>query len=298
MSGAVPRFGHVAVVGRPNVGKSTLINRLTGEPVSIVTHKPQTTRHRILGILTTDRGQAAFVDTPGLHDDHDSALNRRMNAAARAALRDVDAAVVVVPAAGPATPHAAILSQACRAGVPVILVVNKIDLCPDRGALLPRTETLVEAGSPEAVFYVSALRDDGVDDLREKVFDLLPEAPPAYDPDWFTDRPVRFLVAELVREQLMLNLHEELPYELAVGIERFEEGAARTEIDAVIVIAEKRHKGMVIGRGGEVLKRVGTHARQRIRELLGRPVHLKLWVRVEPDWLDDEARLQRSGYTD
>ncbi len=292
------RFGFAALLGRPNTGKSTLLNRIVGERVSIVTHKPQTTRQRITGVLTRPEGQVAFVDTPGLHGRETHALNRYMNRTARESLRDVDVVLVMVDAAKITDDDQRVLEIAAACGRPVVLVINKIDRLADRSRLLALTDSLTRQQDFEGVFYISATGGDGVDDLAEAVIGLLPEGPPMYAPDQFTDRSVRYLASELIREQLMLQLHQELPYGLTVEIEKFEEQRRRSEIHAVIRVASERHKGMVIGRGGEVLKRVGTRARKSIRELLGKPVHLELWVRVDPDWMDRESRLRQLGYGD
>lgn len=306
MDESAHRFGYVALIGRPNAGKSTLLNRVVGEKVAIVTHKPQTTRHRITGIHTTESAQVVYVDTPGLHQGRRHALNRRMNQVAEAALEEVDLVVAVIDARNPGSGDRAILARAAAAGRPLILALNKVDGIDDRGRLLPVTEELVDACRsglapesgrivPAGVFYISALKGDAVNDLQEAVVEALPEGPPVFEADSYTDRSVRFLAAELIREQLMLNLHQELPYGTTVEIERFEETDGRTAIGAVIHVNEDRHKGMVIGRGGETLKRIGTRARIEIEKMLGWPVHLDVWVRTTRDWINDPARLQELG---
>ncbi len=292
------RFGHAVLLGRPNVGKSTLLNRLVGEPLAIVTHKAQTTRHRIRGIVHDERGQVVFVDTPGLHRRRDHALNRRLNRTAGAALAGIEVIVVVIDAGAVTDEDRQVLSRAFSAGVPVVLAINKIDTLKQRDRLLALTAELSAEGEFAAVRYVSASTGDGVADLLASVIDLLPPGLPAYADDIYTDRSVRFLAAEKIREQLMLMLHEELPYGLSVVIERFAETPRRTEIDALILVAEERHKGMVIGRGGQVLKRVGTRARQAIARMLDRPVHLALHVKARPGWFDDERSLDELGYGD
>ena len=292
------RFGHVALVGRPNVGKSTLLNALVGEPLAIVTHKPQTTRDQIIGLVNEPRGQIAFVDTPGIHKRKDHSLNRRLNRLASASLASVDVVVAVVDARRDHEEDERVFELLDKVtDRPRLLVLNKIDLLASREALLPRTQALMARLPFDAVIYTAATRADGINDLLDAVFERLPEAEPAYDADWFTDRSMRFLAAEAVREQLMLNLHQEIPYGLTVLIERYETGPRRTEIDALVVVNEARHKGMVIGRGGEVLKRVGTAARQRIEALVNGPVHLGLHVKVKSGWLDDEAWVDQSAET-
>lgn len=290
------RFGHVALIGRPNVGKSTLLNQIVEAPLAIVTHKPQTTRHRIMGIHTDERGQAVFVDTPGLHKRRDHALNRRLNRIAADTSRGVDVLVVVIDANRQTEEDDLALAQVKHHQGPSLLVLNKIDLLSDRSALLTLTESLMAKADFKAVIYASALKNDGVSDLLDEVFAALPEGEPAYPEDQFTDRSERFLAAEMVREQLMLQLHQEIPYGLTVVIERFERTDRRVEIDALIVVAEERHKGMVISRQGQVLKRVGTRARVAISELIGAPVHLTLHVRTRKGWIDDDSLLDELGY--
>jgi GTP-binding protein Era len=290
------RFGHVALIGRPNVGKSTLLNRIVDAPLAIVTHKPQTTRHRIMGIHTDSRGQAVFVDTPGLHRRRDHALNRRLNRIAADTSRGVDVLGLVIDASHQTDEDELALAQARQHEGPSILIINKIDLLKDRAALLKLTEDWSARAEFCAVVYVSALRKDGIEDLLSEVFAALPEGEPIYSDDQFTDRSERFLAAEMIREQLMLMLHQEIPYGLSVVVERFERTGRRIEIDALIVVSEDRHKGMVIGRQGQVLKRVGTRARVAIKELLGEPVHLNLHVRTRKGWIDDEGQLDDLGY--
>lgn len=288
--------GHVALLGRPNVGKSTLLNALVGEHLAIVTHKPQTTRHRILGLVSEGRGQAAFVDTPGLHRRRDHALNRRLNRIAADTRQGVDLIVMVVEAGRWTEEDAMVLDLVAQHDGPTILAFNKIDLLEGRSELLTRTAELTAQAEFAAVVYLSAEKKDGLDDLLDEVFRHLPEAEPLYSEELFTDRSERFLAAEMVREQLMLQLHQEIPYGLTVIIEKFERQERRIEIHGLIVVAEERHKGMVIGRQGQVLKRVGTRARHAIAELLGMPVHLELHVKTRSGWMDDEASLDELGY--
>ncbi|NBD96354.1 MAG: GTPase Era [Gammaproteobacteria bacterium] len=289
--------GYVALLGRPNVGKSTLLNALVGERVAIVTHKPQTTRHRITGIVTRERGQAVFVDTPGLHRRRDHALNRRLNRIAADTRQGVDLVVMLVDATRWTEEDAMVLEMVGQLDVPRILAFNKIDLLDDRSALLAKTAELTGQVAFDAVVYLSAEKGKGFDDLLDEVFRCLPEGEPTFDPDLFTDKPERFLAAEMIREQLMLQLHQEIPYGVTVVIERFERTARRIEIDALILVASDRHKGMVIGRAGQVLKRVGSRARHRIAELLDERVHLELHVKTRSDWMDDEGALDELGYS-
>lgn len=293
-----PRFGHVALLGRPNAGKSTLLNALTGEHVAIVTHKPQTTRQRIIGLVNEARGQIALVDTPGVHRRKPHALNRRLNRSAGASLKGVDAAVLVVDATGWTDEDELAASMLERFEGVRVLALNKIDLLPDRSVLLELTKRLSERLPFDAVVYLSAVKHLGLDGLLDELFRHLPAGPPGYPLDEFTDRSARFLAAELVREQLMLQLHQEVPYGLTVMIERYEQEARRLNIAALILVSEERHKGMVIGRQGQVLKRVGSRARHAMAELFGQPVHLELHVRVQAGWIDDERALDEFGFVD
>ncbi len=293
-----PRFGHVALVGRPNVGKSTLLNALVGEHLAIVTHKPQTTRHRLLGVVTEARGQIALVDTPGMHQRRPHGLNRRLNRSAAAALRDVDVAVMVVDATRWTDEDDLVLERVARFPGPRLLVLNKIDLLDDRASLLGLTARLSSELDPAAVLYAAARRGEGVSELLDELFACLPEGVAQYPADEFTDRSARFLASELVREQLMLQLHQEIPYGLTVQIERYEAQKNRLWIAALIVVAEDRHKGMVIGRQGQVLKRVGSRARRAMAEMFGQPVHLELHVRTRDGWIDDEKALDELGFSE
>jgi GTPase len=291
------RCGYVALLGRPNTGKSTLLNALVGEHLAIVTHKAQTTRHRITGIVNREQGQAVFVDTPGLHRRRDHALNRRLNRIASDTRSGVDVAVMLVDANRLTDEDRMVLDLMARHEGPKILAFNKIDQLDDRSVLLERTAELTAKVDFDAVVYLSAIRGEGTDDLLMEVFRLLPEAEPIFDADMFTDRSERFLAAEMIREQLMLQLHQEIPYGLTVQIERFERGPGRVEINGLILVGSERHKGMVIGRGGEVLKRVGTRARRQISDLLGERVHLELHVKVRTGWMDDDGALDELGYS-
>jgi len=290
------RSGAVALFGRPNAGKSTLLNRLVGERVSIVTHKPQTTRHRVTGIVNRPGGQLVLVDTPGLHRRRDHALNRHLNRVAAEALRGVDLAVLVIDASGPTEEDEAAARAVAQAGVDVVLVFNKIDRVKLRSDLLPLAETWSRKVNPVEVFFISALKGDGIDPLADGLIKHLPEQPPLFPPDEFTTESSRFLAAEIVREQLLENLHQEVPYGTTVIIESFEEEPRRYRIGALILVAEKRHKGMVIGQGAKTLKRIGIRARKAMEALFEMPVHLDLNVRVEEGWTDREADFGRLGY--
>jgi GTP-binding protein Era len=290
------RAGYVTLVGRPNAGKSTLLNRLVGERVSSVTHKPQTTRHRVTGIVHRKNGQIVLVDTPGLHRRRDHALNRHLNRVAAESLPGVDLAVLVVDAVRQTAEDAAAARAVAQSAVPTVLVFNKIDRLADRDRLLPLTAEWSEAVDPVAVFYVSAKNGDGIDALIDGLLAQLPAQPALFPPDAFTAESSRFLASEIVREQLLEQLHQEVPYGTTVVVERFEEADERLRIEARVLVAEQRHKGIVIGRGGQSLKRIGTRARKAMQELFGMPVHLDLSVGVERDWMDREPVFERLGY--
>ena len=307
------RSGSVAVIGRPNVGKSTLTNALVGAKVSITSNRPQTTRHRLLGIATfaagKDRpaGQIVLVDTPGLHKQQGkfsaSAMSRVMNRAARGALEEVDAALMVVEAGRWDEEDTLAYNVLRDAGIPVVLVVNKVDRLKDKAALLPFLAQVGQEREFAAVHPVSALKRNGLEALVKDVLGLLPEAPPAFGEDEITDRSERFLAAELVREQLMRQLGEELPYATTVEVERFEEEPSPTRgvmyrIDAVVWVEREGQKAIVIGKGGERLREIGSKARQQMERLFGCKVFLETWVRVREGWSDDESALKAFGYGD
>jgi GTP-binding protein Era len=304
------RSGSVAVIGRPNVGKSTLTNALVGAKVSITSNRPQTTRHRLLGIATfaagKDRpaGQIVLVDTPGLHKQQGkfsaSAMSRVMNRAARGALEEVDAALMVVEAGRWDEEDTLAYNVLRDAGIPVVLVVNKVDRLKDKAALLPFLAQVGQEREFAAVHPVSALKRNGLEAMVKDVLGLLPEAPPAFGEDEITDRSERFLAAELVREQLMRQLGAELPYATTVEIERFTtEDSPKGElarIGAVIWVERESQKAIVIGKGGARLKEIGSKARQQMEHLFGRKVFLETWVRVREGWSDDETALKAFGY--
>ncbi|HET8899587.1 MAG TPA: GTPase Era [Rhodanobacteraceae bacterium] len=293
------RCGHVALLGRPNVGKSTLLNGLLGCHLSIVSPKPQTTRHRILGIVTRDAGQILYLDTPGLHRGARKAMNRSLNRAAHAALAEADVVVQVVEAGKWTDEDEAVHAALSEASQPSLLAVNKVDLMRDKRQLLPYVEQVMGAHRFDEVHYVSARRRDGLDALEQAILNRLPERAALFDEDELTDRSERFLVAERVREQLMLRLQDELPYATTVEVESFKNrDDGSSEVHAVIWVERDGQKAIVIGRGGSVLKEVGSSARRGIESLLERRVHLKLWVKVREGWSDDDATLQRFGYTD
>ncbi len=292
------RAGTIAVLGRPNVGKSTLVNALVGAKVSIVSPRPQTTRHRLLGIATFPEGQLLLVDTPGIHGSQKRAMNRYMNRAARGAVTDVDAAILMIEAGRWFDDDALAYAVLREAKVPCVLVINKVDKIADKTALLPFIGEVTREREFSSVHPVSASKGKGTEALVKALIALLPESEPIYGEDEITDRSERFLAAELVREQLMLRLGEELPYSATVEIEKFEEDAAMLRIAAVIWVERESQKPIVIGKGGERMKAISTGARLGMERLFDRKVFLETWVRVREDWSDDEAALGRFGYTD
>ena len=292
------RAGTVAVLGRPNVGKSTLVNALVGAKVSIVSPRPQTTRHRLLGIASFENGQLLLVDTPGIHREQKRAMNRMMNRAARGAVEGVDAAALVIEAGRWTEEDALAYGALHSAGVPVVLVVNKVDKMPDKTGLLPFIAEVTRERVFASVQLVSALKSKGLDVLVKDLLFLMPESAPIYGEDEITDRSERFLAGELVREQLMLRLGEELPYSTTVEIERFEEDGEMLRIAAIVWVEREGQKPIVIGKGGERMKAISTGARIGMERLFGRKVFLETWCRVREGWSDDEAALRRFGYSD
>ena len=299
------RCGSVAVVGRPNVGKSTLVNALVGAKVSIVSNRPQTTRHRLLGIATVEGGQLLLVDTPGLHRGEGrfkaSAMSRVMNRAARGALEDVDAALMVVEAGRWDEEDSLVFKVLRDAGIPVVLAVNKVDRLKDKSALLPFLAQVAQGRDFAAIHPVSALKRKGLEAMVRDLLARVPEAPPVYAEDEITDRSQRFLAGELVREQLMRQLGDELPYATTVEIERFavdatQKGGELLRIGAVVWVEREGQKPIVIGKGGERLRAIGSAARQQMERLFGCKVFLETWVRVREGWSDDEAALKAFGY--
>jgi GTP-binding protein Era len=289
------RSGYAALVGRPNVGKSTLLNALVGEKLSIVTPRPQTTRHRIVGVCHLPQAQIAFVDTPGLHHGAARALNRAMNRTAGAALAEADLCVLVVAALEWTRGDAMVLKRVADSGLPAIAAVNKIDRAAPRARLLPYIAELAERFEFQEIVPVSALKLEQVDVLRAAIARHLPVAQALFAPGTLTDRDMPFRIAELIRERLTLELNQEVPYGIAVEVERTAEVEGQLVVDAAIWVDRAGQKPIVIGAGGERLKRVGRSVRLALNELLGRRVHLELWVKVREDWADDARALQHLG---
>jgi GTP-binding protein Era len=298
-SGPRARTGFVAIVGRPNVGKSTLLNALIGERVSITSRKPQTTRQRVCGVLT--RGEAAptqfiFVDTPGFQHKHKSLLNRRMNDEVTGALADVDAVVLVIEARGWTEADDRLVRLLTPERGNVILAINKIDELPDRNALLPLLAVSAAKFPFAALVPVSAEKRRQLDDLLREVEALLPEGEPLFEQDQFTDRSTRFMAAEFVREKAFRLLGDELPYGIAVTIDQWKEEEQHAEIVVTLWVDRESHKGIVIGDGGEKLREIGRLARGEIIAMLGKAVHLQTWVRVRRGWRDDARALKGMGF--
>ena len=290
------RCGYVAIVGRPNVGKSTLLNHLLGQKVSITSRKPQTTRHRIVGIKTDEQAQVIYVDTPGLHRGGRRAINRLMNRAASNAIQDVDVVVFMVEALRWTSEDSFVAERLSSCRLPVILAVNKVDRIGNKRELLPYLAEASTYMNFAELIPVSATKGDNLVQLERELIQHLPVGPPVFSEDQTTDRSERFLAAEIVREKLMRKLGEEVPYRLSVEIERFVEGKDLTTIDAVIWVERKAQKAIVIGRDGRILKSVGTEARRDLEHLLGRKVFLRTWVKVKAGWSDDERALREMGY--
>jgi GTP-binding protein Era len=315
------RFGTVAIIGRSNVGKSTLLNAALGEPLAIVSPLPQTTRDALLGVVTRDDAQIAFIDTPGMHAPK-SELGRRMNAAAGEAARSTDVIVFMTDvtsltrpssrsprvaradgpsrdAAAPASPlldedRSLILSL--PKGPERLAVVNKVDLLGNKARLLPLLEALDEAGHFSAYVPISLKAGDGLARVLDEITALIPASPHGYDPDTLTDRPTTFFVREYIREQLLLTMRREVPHAVAITVDSFRETKHRVVIQATIHVEKAGQRAIIIGKGGERLRDVGIRARQRVEKLLGRPVHLGLFVRVSTRWKDTPRRLAELGY--
>lgn len=290
------RCGYVALVGRPNVGKSTLLNHLLGQKLSITSRKPQTTRHQVLGIKTVDGAQLLFVDTPGMHSGEGRALNRVMNRAAGAALAGVDVVVLVTDRGEWTDEDQHVLDRAQHSGAPLILVLNKVDRVDRKDSLLPLMADLAGRGNFAAIVPLSALQGDNLPALEQEIVARLPDGAFLFSEDEITDRSVRFLAAEAVREKITRQLGDELPYSTAVEIEAFSEEDGVTHIAALILVEREGQKRIIIGKGGTRLRSIGTEARLDLERLLGQKVMLRLWVKVRSGWADDERALRSLGY--
>ena len=290
------RCGFVAIVGRPNVGKSTLVNAILGRKISIVTPKPQTTRHRILGVYTTNHSQIIFIDTPGLHRSATKTINRMMNRIAASALSEADLILFVSEATRWTAEDQDVLCKLKQSPIPAISLPNKIDKIHPKEELLSVLSAMSERHTFDEVLPISAKLNDNLDRLVALIPNYLPESPSLYPKEMLTDRNESFQVAELIREKLTLLLRQEVPYGLTVQIERMKKERKGIDINAVIWIERDSQKGIVIGKGGKVLKKVGRLARLELKERLSMPVHLGLWVKVKSNWSDNEKELMRLGY--
>ncbi|TPW14046.1 MAG: GTP-binding protein Era [Halothiobacillaceae bacterium] len=289
------RCGYVAIVGRPNVGKSTLMNRLIGQKISITSHKPQTTRHRIHGIKTTAEAQLIFVDTPGLHADNKKQLNRVMNRTALSAVADVDVVVFVIEGTALREGDSFVLSRLEGITAPLIVVINKVDKIEEKGKLLPFLQKLQELTHCREIVPLSARNGDNVERLVEAITALLPAGEAIFGEEEITDRSMRFIAAEIVREKLMRRLGQELPYSVAVEVESYVENEHNITIDAAIWVERASQKGIVIGKQGHMLKEIGTQARKDLEKSLGTKVVLRLWVKVKEGWSEDGRILRSLG---
>ena len=292
--------GFAAVIGRPNVGKSTLMNEMLGQKLSITSHKPQTTRHRIHGIYTAPTHQIVYVDTPGMHLGGHKSINRYMNRAAKSAFGDVDGILFVVEAGRWTKEDQAVAMQLKGVEAPIVLVVNKVDKFKQKTDLLPYLQSLSGKVDFSTVIPVSAFKKNGLDLIEKEILKYLPKQPAIFPEDYITDRSTKFLIAEIVREKLMRSLGDEVPYGATVEIERFEQDpeTQRWEISALILVEREGQKRIVIGDKGEKIKQMGIDARKDMIALLENRVHLELWVKVKENWSDDERALASLGYTD
>ncbi|MDG1581697.1 GTPase Era [Pseudomonas sp. GOM6] len=292
------RCGYVAIVGRPNVGKSTLLNHILGQKLAITSRKPQTTRHNMLGIKTEGEVQAVYVDTPGLHKHNDKALNRYMNRSASTALKDVDVVVFVVDRTRWTDEDQMVLEKVQHVKCPILLAVNKADRLEDKSELLPHLEWLAGQLPQAEVVPISALHGQNLDTLERLVADNLPESEHFYPEDQITDRSSRFLAAELIREKIMRQLGAELPYQITVEIEEFKQEGRVLHIHGLILVERDGQKKIIIGDKGERIKRIGQEARKDMEVLFDSKIMLNLWVKVKGGWSDDERALRSLGYTD
>jgi len=292
------RCGYIAIVGRPNVGKSTLLNHVLGQKISITSRKPQTTRHQVIGIKTEPGYQIVFVDTPGLHKGEPKAINRYMNRAASSALKHVNAVIFVVDRTTWNAEDEMVLKLLQPDTVPTVVAVNKVDLLEDKRALLPHLQFLADQADFKAIIPLSALRNEHIGALESEVVKFLPEGQFFYPEEQITDRSQRFLAAEIVREKITRQLGDELPYAVSVEIEEFKEDNGILHLAALILVERKGQKKILIGSGGTRLKAIGSDARRDMEKLFDQQVMLRLWIKVRSGWSDDERALRSLGYDD
>ncbi len=292
------RCGYVAIVGRPNVGKSTLLNHILGQKISITSKKPQTTRHQLLGIKTTDRSQFLYVDTPGVHGKEPRAINRYMNRSAKTVVRDVDVVVFVLDRTEWQADDQLVADLVAKHREQLIVAINKVDLLKDKARLLPYLQELQQKFPESQLVPLSAEDGDNVTKLEELIEARLPKGPPLFAEDQITDRSTRFLVAEILREKIMRQLGDEVPYSTTIEIETFKDSGRTIHIDALVLVERDGQKAILIGKKGEKLKRIGADARADIEALLQRKVMLNTWVKVKSNWSDDDRALKSLGYDD
>lgn len=290
--------GYTAIVGRPNVGKSTLLNRIIGQKLAITSHKPQTTRHSILGVKTTKGGQIVYVDTPGIHKRGNQPMNKYLNRTAKSALGEVDLLLFVVEALRWTDEDESVLKTVITYGINCILIVNKVDRIKDKQVLLPFIAELSSRHNFSEIIPLSAINGSNVAELESKVLAAMPEGENIYPDDQLTDRSERFFAAELVREQLTQRYAKEIPYALTVEIEKFEVKKGVYHISALIWVERKGQKNIIIGKDGEALKEVATQARLEMQKLFDHKVFLKVWVKIKKSWSTDSKSLHQLGYGD
>lgn len=296
--GDVFRSGYIGLLGRPNVGKSTLLNQLVGTKLSITSARPQTTRHRLLGIKTTVDAQLIYVDTPGLHAAAGRQINRYMNRVTRHSVEIADCVVMVITADGWRAEDDTVLALVKQLTQPVVLAVNKIDRCKDRRELLPLIQAVAEKMQFAEIVPISAKAGDNVAELEAALVKYLPERPALYPEDQLTDRSQRFMAGEFVREQIFRGYGQEIPYAASVEIERFAELKHALMIEALVWVEREGHKAILIGKGGARLKQSGERARLAMERFYGLKVHLKIWVKVRKGWSNDQRALRRLGYVE
>ncbi len=292
------RSGYVAIVGRPNVGKSTLLNHILGQKISITSRKPQTTRHQVLGIKTDANTQIIFVDTPGLHKGQTKAINRYMNRAASSAIRDVDVVVMVADRTAWTDEDKWVLEQVTASGAPAILVLNKVDLLADKAVLLPWLQERADDHEFKAIMPISALNQHNVAELEACITEHMPWGTHLFPEDQITDRSQRFLASEIVREKITRQLGDELPYAVTVEIEEFKQKGPTVHISAIIFVERNGQQRILIGEGGSRMRSIGSEARRDMEAMFGSKIMLRLWVKVKSGWSDDERALRSLGYED
>lgn len=296
MNKPVEKCGYVAIVGRPNVGKSTLLNALIGQKISIISRKPQTTRNQILGIKTIDTVQIVYIDTPGVHQAEKRAMNRYMNRLANSVMLDADVVIFMIEATSFRDDDELVLQRLAASDAPIILVINKIDHLKDKKFILPLIEKFKEKYHFAHIIPISAQRRENLDTLEETIISMLPEGPHLFPDEQVTDKSERFQIAEIIREKIIRATQQELPYSTTVVVESMKTEGNLLEISAIIWVEREGQKPIIIGKDGEQLKRIGTAARKDIVQLLGKKIFLRLWVKVKSDWTDDERALGSLGF--